>query len=297
MTLRPLHRRVPFVLTLALAAVSAAAFSASSLAQSLAPSIDAGHSYAGLWMGRDTEVSTIVNVGVAQVGGTISLVPENPAASTLDFALVPGGQGDDMLSPEGALRPEALARLLRFSTMTFHSTRADVRRDGYLEFVGELSVTHVTREQIRPAWNSTYTTPSYTDPKIERSTGPATFVLVTPHAEFLGAYLAKSTEVLLSATVDAAQFRELPVAVLDAYWPAFAEDAECPSVNTAYGVRDNIALLCHGKTITAAPSIQPNHSFGVDYSGLHKNTVPPQGPVTIVLHLKLAEKIMPPSGR
>ena len=283
-----MRRRIQRLLRLLSHAALAALLAAPALAQIPPPTFDAGHSYATLWMGRQTEATPIVNAGVAQLGGRVNLDALHPAASTLEFALVPGGQGPDLLAPDGSLRPGVLARLLRYSTMTFRSTIARVRRDGYLEFSGELAVSHVTREQISSPWNSANNAANYTDPKTTAATRTVAFVLAAPRAEFLAAYLRKNTDLLVTATVNAPDFPELPDAVLDSSWPAFAQDAECPTLNTALGVRDNISLLCTGKVISTTASLQRAQTSGLDYSGLRKYDAPTDGPVTILLHLKLA---------
>lgn len=257
-------------------------------AQSSPSPLDAGHSYASLWMGRQTEVTVMVNVAVAQVGGAVNLSVQNPVASAFDFTLVPGGEGADLLAPDGTLRTDVIARILRYTAMTFRSDRARIRQDGRLEFPGELTVLHVTREQLPIIWNSANNFPSYTDPQTSRVTRRVTFVLATPRAEFLASYLQKQSELLLSATIDSDTFPELPGVVLDSNWPTVAQDEYCAPVTTSFGARDYNGVTCSGKAISVVPSLQRLQTFSVDFAGLRKHNAPTNGPVTILLHLKLA---------
>ena len=257
-------------------------------AQNAPSRLDAGHSYASLWMGRETEVSVMVNVGVAQVGGTVAIDASKPAISSLHFALVPGGAGAELLAPDGTLRADIIAQILRYTAMSFRSTQARIRHDGRLEFPGELTMVHVTREELPPVWNSANNTPSYTDPETARVTRRATFVLVTPRAEFLSAYLQTHAEIVLSATMDSAAFPELAGAVLDSDWPIVAEDEHCQPVSEWISPRDYAGWNCTGKAITITPALQPTQTSIRDYSGPLRYNAPVNGPVTILLHLKLA---------
>ncbi len=285
---------------LLVALASAAALAMPAAAQTAPPLIDPGHSYASLWMGRQTEVSPMVNVGVAQVGGAVTLSAQNPAASSLEFTLVPGGEGAALLAPDGTLRAGVIVPILRYTAMTFRSAPARLRQDGRLEFRGELSITHVTREQLPTAWNSEYNSPSYTDPETSRVTHNVTFVLATPRAEFLSSYLQKHSEIVLAATIDSAAFPELPGVVLDSDWPIVAEDEHCAPANPWINTRDFNGWNCTGKAITITPSLQPVQTSGLDYSGLRKHDAPIHGPVTVLLHLKLvppASATPAPPGR
>ena len=282
---------------LATAAALVAALASSALAQSARSQIDAGHSYATLWLGRQTETSPMVNVGVAQVGGSVKLTAQDPATSTLEFCLVPGGAGAELLAPDGTLRRDVSARLMRYSTMTFRTTGARVRRDGRLEFSGELTLTHVTREEIPVNWNSTNNGYSYTDPETTRVTRKATFVLATPRAEFLAPYLKEHSDLLATANIEAVDFPELGRDVLDSYWPTVAEDEECEPVNQTINVRDYGGWNCKGKAITTTSSLQPTQTSSLDYSGLRKYDAPVHGPVTILLRLKLVQPVPPPAAK
>jgi polyisoprenoid-binding protein YceI len=271
----------------------AAALAALAFAQAAPSHIDAGHSYASLWMGRETEDTPMVNVGVAQVGGNVTLNTQNPAASSLEFSLVPGGAGADLLAPDGTLRANVVAQLVRYTAMSFRSTSSRVRRDGRLEFTGDLAVIHVTRESIPDAWNSANSFPSYTDPETSRVTRNVTFALATPRAEVLAAYLKKSSDLVATATIDAAAFPELPGVVLDSFWPTVAEDEQCEPVNPWPNARDYGGWACKGKAITTTASLQRAQTSSLDYSGLRKFDAPTRGPLTILLHLKLAPPAPP----
>jgi hypothetical protein len=235
----------------------------------------------------------MVNVGVAQVGGSVKLSTQDPAASSLEFCLVPGGAGTALLAPDGTLRRDVVAGLMRYSAMTFRTTGARVRRDGRLEFSGELTLTHVTREEIPVNWNSTNNGYSYTDPETSRVTRKVTFVLATLRAEFLASYLREHSDLLATATIDAGEFPELGPDVLDSYWPTVAEDEDCAPVNQTISVRDYGGWNCKGKAITTTSSLQPTQTSSLDYSGLRKYDAPVHGPVTILLRLKLAAPAPP----
>ncbi len=254
-------------------------------AQSPPAQLDAEHSYATLWMGRDTETTVIVNVGVARVAGRINLVLDDPTASSLHFSLVPGGEGSQLLAPDGTLRPNIIAPVLRYTAMEFRSTRARVRRDGRLAFTGELSITHVTRELIPIAWNSGNNSQTYTGPETVQDLATVTFVLTTPRAEFLAAYLRKNSELLVSATINVDAFPKLPGAILDSYWPAVIQDEHCEPSPASDGEKDYSGIICPGKAITTAASFQPARPWSKDYSGQPRHDAPLDGPVTILLHL------------
>jgi len=261
--------------------------------QAIPTTIDAGHSYASLWMGRQSETSVMVNVGVAQVGGTVRLEAKQPEEAALRFSLVPGGAGSQLLAPDGTLRDDVTAPIMRYTAMTFRSSGARIRNDGRLEITGELAVVHVTRERILPAWNSANDAPTYTDPKTLRSAKTVTFVLATPRVEFLAEYLQKHSDLVFSATVEAAAFPDLPSIVLDSDWPTVAEDEHCEPASPYVSPRDYSGWTCAGKAITTTPAYLPWQTTSVDYSGLRKYDAPADGPVTILLHLRFARSAGP----
>jgi polyisoprenoid-binding protein YceI len=277
----------------ALLAAVAALFPYTVCAQSLPEKIDAGHSYAVLWMGRDTETTAAVNTGVAQVAGTANLAAKDPAAASFAVNLVPGGGGARLLTPQGTLRTGEIAPIARYAVMSFQATSARVRRDGRLELTGDLTVTHVTREVILGAWNLGYSGSStYSDPVTKTVTRQVKFVVTTPHAEFLPNYLNEEKEITAAATIDARDYPELPDIVLESDWPTVAQDEYCPPPMEGPR-RDYSGVTCTGKGIAVSNPADDRHSFGVDYSGMRHAVAPVDGPVTIVLHLK----ILPSLGR
>ncbi len=239
-------------------------------------------------MGRDTETTAIVNVGVARLAGKLTLALDEPDASSLHFSLVPGGEGSRLLAPDGTLRPDVVAPLLRYTAMEFRCVHTRVRRDGRLAFTGQLSITHVARELIPIAWNSGNNSQTYTDPETARDSATVTFVLSTPRAEFLTAYLQKNSELVVSATIHADDFPKLPGAILDSYWPAVVQDEHCEPSPASDGEKDYSGIICPGKAITTAASFRPARPWSKDYSGQPRHDAPPDGPVTILLHLQLS---------
>jgi hypothetical protein len=191
-----------------------------------------------------------------------------------------------MLAPDGSVRENVIARLVRYAFVTFRSTHTNVSHDGRLEFSGELTVTHVTREQIAGAWNSAHGFPSYTDPVTTSTTRTATFVLTTPHAQFLGRHLQQQEAFVASTTIDAGAFAELSSALLDSYWPTVAQDQHCTLSADSGGRRDYNGAVCTGKAISVRNPPTTPSSFGRDYAG-RKIEAPVNGNVTIVLYLKL----------
>jgi len=266
-----------------------AALAAATLAQSPATAIDAGHSYASFWMGRESEVSVMVNTGVAQAGGSIALSASDPAASSLEVHIVPGGEGARLMAPDGSLQTGIFANLVRYTVLSYRSARAAVGRDGLLEFTGDLTVWHVTREATRDGWNWNYSGPTYTDPRTETWSRTATFVLTTPRAEFLESFLQKKSELLVSSFIVDADFPELPGALLDAYWPLVAQDEQCsPAADGGQAARFPGGTVCTGHVISVTPTYYRAQTAGRDYSGLRRYDAPVRGPVTIGLHLRLA---------
>jgi polyisoprenoid-binding protein YceI len=269
-------------------AALAAFLAAPATAQIPAIPIDAGHSYATLWMGRDTEISVMVNTGVAQVGGSVAFAEKELAASSMEFHLVPGGEGASLLAPDGALRSGVVANLVRYTVMSFRSTQARVRPDGLLQFTGKLTVVHVTRENVQQPWNIAYSGPTYADPETKTWTRLATFVLADPHAGDLEAALEKKQEIEITGTIKKSEFPELPDAVLDAYWPIVAEDEHCEPATGSPGSWGYRPGVCTGTAISVTPTFQRSQTTGLDFSGLRRYDAPVNGPVTIRLHLKLA---------
>jgi len=270
-----------------LLAAAAAVFPSAGRAQDLPTQIDAGHSYAIIWMGRNTETSVAVNTGVAQVGGTANLVTNDASPAALEANLVPGGDGASLLTPQGTLRSGKIAAIAHYAVMSFHTTATRLRRDGRLELTGDLTVTHVTRDVIMGAWNwgySGYTT--YSDPVIKTATRQVKFVVTTPHAEFLPDYLQEDKEITATATIDARDFPELPNDILDSNWPVVAQDEDCPPPIVGPR-RDYNGVTCSGRGIGVVNPTGTAHSFSLDYSGMRHPVAPVDGPVTIVLHLRL----------
>lgn len=265
----------------------------SATAQIPATPIDAGHSYATFWMGRNTEVSVMVNTGVAQVGGRVALAEKELAASSMEFHIVPGGEGATLLAPDGSLRSGEIAQLVRYTVISFRSTQARIRPDGLLQFTGDVTVAHVTREITEQAWNFAYSGPRYEVPKTETWTRPATFVLADPHASDLEAALEKKQALEVTGTIRKSDFPELPSAVLDAYWPIVAEDEHCTAATGSGGTWGYTPGVCTGKAITVTPAYRRDQTTARDYSGLRRYNAPVNGPVTIRLHLKLSPPEVP----
>jgi polyisoprenoid-binding protein YceI len=257
-------------------------------AQDSPAKIDAGHSYATIWMGTDSEVTVAVNTGVAQAAGTANLAPKEPVAASLHVNLVPGGGGARLLTPQGTLRTGEIAPIARYAVMSFQATSARVRKDGRLELAGDLTVTHVTREVVLGAWNRGYSgSTTYSDPVTKTVTRPVKFVVTSPHAEFIGSYLNEQKEIVAAATIDARDFPELPGMVLGSDWPIVTEDENCPEPVGDAGRRDYGGVTCTGKAIAVVDQSSSYHSFSRDYAGVPRPAAPVDGPVTIVLHLKL----------
>ena len=287
------HRITDLLVASFLAAASAAPVAA----QTIPLQIDENQSYATLWMGRQTEVTPIVNVGVAQVGGNVTLGAPDPSTSALKFGLVPGGGGAELLASDGTVRTGQTAQIARYTVMSFQSNHARVRRDGHVEIAGLLTVTHVTREVVAKPWTWGYSGVSYDDPVSNSVTRPVTFVFVNPSVAAMAAHPTEVVDVLATATTEAGDFPELVDDVLDASWPIVALNEQCVAPPNAGDMRDYVGVLCNGKAITAQVPLNEHHSFAVDYHGMREAVTTTHGPVTIVLHLKLALPAPTPSGR
>jgi len=225
---------------------------------------------------------------VGQVGGTAELANPATPPSALEFAVVPGGNGATLLTAQGTLRANQIAAIARYTVMSFHSMAGRVRRDGRLELSGELTVTHVTRELDMGRWNWAYSGSStYSDPQSKTITRPAKFVVMSPHAEFLPTYLKDEKEIVVAATMEAHDFPELPGIILDSDWPTVAEEENCPPPPVVGPRSDYAGVTCSGKAISVTNPASEHHSFSVDYSGMRRAVAPVDGPVTIVLHLRL----------
>jgi hypothetical protein len=178
---------------------------------------------------------------------------------------------------------------MRYAAMSFHTTSARVRKDGRLELTGDLTVTHVTRELEIGAWNRGYSgSTNYTDPVSKTYTRQVKFVVTSPHAEFLPSYLQEAKEIIAAATIEAPDFPELPDIMLSSDWPVVAQDEDCPEPVAGAGRRDYSGVTCTGKGIAVSNPASANHSFSRDYAGMPRPRAPVEGPVTIVLHLRLS---------
>jgi len=261
-------------------------------AQSRPFQIDRDHSYASFWMGVSAEGNP-VNVAVARAAGTASLDVKNPADSALAVTIVPGGGGSSLLAPDGSVRRDEIAPIMRYAFITFHSKQARVRRDGRLEFSGEFTITHVTRQQVTAAWNSANNTPSYTDPLTKTTKREVTLLLTTPHAEFLAAQMQRQQAFVASATFDGGEFPDLASALLGSDWPIVAQDEQCEFPVGAAGRRDYYGAVCTGKAVSTSNPAAPVQASPRGYAGRPPVEAPVNGPVTILLYLKLS---VPDSG-
>jgi len=266
-------------------------------AQSFPLQIDAGHSFATLWVrGGPEDAAGFVNVGVAQAAGRISLVGNDPSSSRVDLAIVPGGEGANLLAPDGTLHSEVVAPLMRYTTMGFHAARARIRRDGRLEFSGQLTVTHVTRQLTQASGNSTV--PAYTSPRTTSETHDVRFVLVQPPSASSTSSLQRNLDLVLSARVD--NVPQLSGVLCDSDWPLVAEDEPCSPFSDSDSIRDYYGVICPGKANATASTFSRADLLEADLSDSGKPGSASPRVVIPLLHLKLsspAGTVPAPSGR
>jgi len=275
----------------------ATALSLAAAAQTFPSQIDAGLSYAALWVrGEPEAVAGVINVGVAQAAGRIRLVSNDPSSSSLDLAIVPGGEGAKLLAPDGTLHSEIVAPLLRYTTMSFHTTSARIRRDGRLEISGQLTVTHVTRQLTQATGNSSV--PAYTSPRSTSQTHDVLFIVVQPPSESSASSPQRNLDLVLSARVD--DFSHLSDLLRHSDWPIVTEDEACSLFSDSESPRDYYGVICPGKAITTASTFSRAELVDADFSDSAKSGSPSPGLVILLLHLKLSSlpgTVPAPSGR
>lgn len=272
-------------LLVALALASAPAVPAG--AQTSPSRIDADHSYAALWVRVGPEGGANVNVGVAQAAGKIRLLSDDLASSSLDLTIVPGGEGADLLAPDGSLRSQVVARLMRYTIITFQTTSARIRRDGHLEFSGKVKITHVTRRLTQSTGNSTV--PTYTNPQITCEIHDANFVLAQSLLDSPASSPQKNSYLLVGARID--DFPQLSSIVRDSDWPIVAEDESCELFSGSESPRDYYGVICPGTAITTTSAFPRGELLPADLFDAGKHGSQTGDAVTILLHLKLASSV------
>jgi hypothetical protein len=212
--------------------------------------IDGDHSTAWIFLGSK---SGLQNVGVLPVRGQAEYNSADPAESALSI--------------RGVL-PQRLA-------MTFKSKRSELRADGTLHVVGEMSLDRIeTDATYNPGED--YRGPIYGEATVHRVTREVDFVL--PPMDNPGPEMEVTAETALGIE----NFPELFAAVRQAAWQPVLQDGACdaPQAGEDYRGAD-----CKGTLI--APTYQlAAISPGEDYRG-DESPAPSGNLLKIVVHLQL----------
>jgi hypothetical protein len=213
--------------------------------------VDAEHSTASIYLGSSN--SDLQKVGVAAVHGRAEYDSADPAESALKI------QAD---LPQGMW-------------MSFKSKRSELRADGTLHVIGEMSLERLeTAATYNPGED--YRGPIYGETTVSRVTREVDFVL--PPMDNPGLEM----EVTAAATVGIENFPELFAAVHKAAWQPVVQDEVCSAPQAGEDYR---GAECSGKLI-APPHQLAAINPGEDYRG-DESPVPSGNLMKILVHLQL----------
>ena len=188
-------------------------------------------STAWIFLGSNSDLQ---NVGVARVGGTAEFNSEEPTKSALNVsARLPDGQD-----------------------LSFKSKRIDLRADGKLQVVGEMTLTRVERD----AWyapGEDYRGPVYGEPRVRAVTREVVFVL--PAVESSG----EKAEITAEATLALENFPELFAAARQTSWQPLVQNENCEMPKAGEDYR---GAICTGRLIEPAYQTAAIR-IGEDYRG------------------------------
>src|ERR1700730_4501629 len=150
--------------------IAIGAFLASAtLPQSERTRIDPYHSTASIILQGKHGGPQPLNVGIALVSGTANWDHRSIAKSDFRLYVFPAGQDSPLLNSDGSLRKDGVAKLARYTLMTFQSKSAELDPNGRLVVIGILTVTHVERE-ANMQWSIAYSGAELGDPVVQSLT-------------------------------------------------------------------------------------------------------------------------------
>ena len=258
--------------------------------------LDAGTSNARLFKCPRAN-SELVSLGVARVTGKVKLNTNDLAASFFDLTIYPADEDwEQALSPEGALPSGCVPDPADRTPLTFKSTHILRTKNGRLEVVGDLTLTHVYRD-VTASPAEAYAGPVYGDPVIRNETREITFVFPSVSPEHLSGPLTAPTaqkrgvlEIVGSARVEREEFSKVVGAIKETSWLPVVQNKDCHMPATVE--EDDSGASCTG-TVVAATRDNNGHvpgSAGENYSG--PQCIPAMGnQTTIVLDLKFLHKV------
>lgn len=272
--------KIALLSTLAFLGVSIAAW-----AQNGELRIDSRHSTARLSLASSNS-GTSWNIGIAKVSGTVTL-DNAPEKDAVHLVIYPAGQGSLLLDPSGGLRENRIAGLARYTVMTFRSSQVTQNREERIAVMGELSLTHVTRE-VSVIWSNAYSGADYGDPVAQTSPHQVTFIFEAPNQAAAAMHDHGADERSAVATVNLREFPGLRSAWLDSVWPLVVEDEQCEMPASRASFRDYAGVKCTGTPILPTPLDQPPPPIvRGDYPLPYEVTAPDTDEATIVIHLRL----------
>jgi len=215
--------------------------------------VDAEHSTAAIFLGSNSDLQ---NVGIARLAGNAEFNSAEPAKSALNIsAQLPEGQA-----------------------MTFKSQRIDVRSDGKLQIIGEMTLTRTESDAIYNPGEDYYG-PVYGGAMVRTVTRNVTFVV--PLMDSAG----QKAEITAEATLGIENYPELFAAVRQGAWQPVVQDLACemPQAGEDYRGAD-----CAGKFIAPAYQlavINPGEDYRGDESPASSGNL-----MKVVLRLQLSRQ-------
>ena len=213
--------------------------------------LDADHSTARILLG-----SNAVNIGVARIGGDVTLDTAEPTNSRFDLSIDPAER----------------------ELITFRSRHASMRPDGKLEVSGDLTLSRVVREVYLNSGED-YHGPVYGEAHKQTVSREATFVLPI-------SLRGKKAEITAEAKILGDKFPELFAAVNEVNWPPVILDKTCEMPQAG---EDYAGAVCAGTLIEPDRRAVSLAQVGEDYHGFE--SIAPEGNLmTIVLKLRLTRE-------
>ena len=210
----------------ALATLLAAGFAAPTLAQNTNWKLKSEHSAGRLSVGSAVDPNVIFNVGVARVKGSVYLDGGSLTDSSFDFTIYPVDEGPSSINEDGSVNAAEFSNVARSTAINFRSKEAKFTRDGKLEVMGDLTLSHLERPYLI-AYSEAYGGPVYGEPEVRSASREVTFVFDNARGTAAKAGTSRKLKLTASADIKTEDFPGLLEAVTNANWPVVVEDKNC----------------------------------------------------------------------
>jgi polyisoprenoid-binding protein YceI len=213
--------------------------------------IDAGHSHATFSLISSRAPNEPRVAGIARVSGLTTLNSEDLSKIALRLSVYPEGEGEDLLTADDTLRPDALASLAFYSVLSFQSERTVVKQKAHLELSGELTMTHVTRASTA-SWSNSYSGSRYADPDKKTFSRDVTLTLLTSREAIEAGEKVGLLRLEFVTDISREDFPELWASLPDSIWPAVVDDRNCVMPPVQVDMRDYRGATCTGTAVGPA---------------------------------------------